>query len=38
MIISQVSSVQGGGPYVMFGDGQLAACKPISEVNSPPLP
>jgi len=27
----QVSSVQGGGPYVMFGDGQLAACKPISE-------
>eukprot|EP00238_Polyblepharides_amylifera_P010628 CAMPEP_0196579952 /NCGR_PEP_ID=MMETSP1081-20130531/25910_1 /TAXON_ID=36882 /ORGANISM="Pyramimonas amylifera, Strain CCMP720" /LENGTH=419 /DNA_ID=CAMNT_0041899685 /DNA_START=50 /DNA_END=1309 /DNA_ORIENTATION=- len=27
----QVTSVQGGGPYVMFGDGQLAACKPISE-------
>jgi len=27
----QVKSVQGGGPYVMFGDGQLAACKPISE-------
>eukprot|EP00241_Pyramimonas_parkeae_P006305 CAMPEP_0114244958 /NCGR_PEP_ID=MMETSP0058-20121206/11625_1 /TAXON_ID=36894 /ORGANISM="Pyramimonas parkeae, CCMP726" /LENGTH=414 /DNA_ID=CAMNT_0001357949 /DNA_START=41 /DNA_END=1285 /DNA_ORIENTATION=+ len=27
----QVASVQGGGPYVMFGDGQLAACKPISE-------
>lgn len=20
-----------GGPYVMFGDGHLAACKPISE-------
>eukprot|EP00959_Pyramimonas_sp_CCMP1952_P176420 3686730-Pyramimonas_sp.AAC.2 len=27
----QVASVKGGGPYVMFGDGQLAACKPISE-------
>jgi divinyl chlorophyllide a 8-vinyl-reductase len=23
--------VQKGGPYVMFGDGQLASCKPISE-------
>ncbi|GBG44104.1 hypothetical protein CBR_g77624 [Chara braunii] len=27
----QVESVKGGGPYVMFGDGQLCACKPISE-------
>mmetsp|Transcript_31623 Transcript_31623/g.100843 ORF Transcript_31623/g.100843 Transcript_31623/m.100843 type:complete len:230 (-) Transcript_31623:39-728(-) len=27
----QVESCKGGGPYVMFGDGQLAACKPISE-------
>eukprot|EP00854_Cymbomonas_tetramitiformis_P021113 gene21113-25350_t len=27
----QVKSVSGGGPYVMFGDGCLAACKPISE-------
>jgi len=23
--------VKGGKPYVMFGDGTLAACKPISE-------
>lgn len=23
--------VKGGKPYVMFGDGRLAACKPISE-------
>jgi len=27
----QVAPCKGGGPYVMFGDGQLAACKPISE-------
>ncbi|KAK3151620.1 hypothetical protein QOZ80_3AG0248230 [Eleusine coracana subsp. coracana] len=27
----QVESVKGGGPYVMFGDGRLCACKPISE-------
>lgn len=27
----QVESVKSGGPYVMFGDGQLCACKPISE-------
>lgn len=27
----QVESVKKGGPYVMFGDGHLAACKPISE-------
>ena len=26
-----MNALQGGGPYVMFGDGQLAACKPISE-------
>lgn len=30
-LAGQVKSVMGGGPYVMFGDGQLAACKPISE-------
>lgn len=29
----QVQSVQGGGPYVMFGDGKLCACKPISEAD-----
>ena len=28
---AQVESVKKGGPYVMFGDGHLAACKPISE-------
>lgn len=28
---AQVTSVQKGGPYVMFGDGHLAACKPIAE-------
>lgn len=27
----QVEVVKGGGPYVMFGDGALCACKPISE-------
>jgi divinyl chlorophyllide a 8-vinyl-reductase len=27
----QVESVKKGGPYVMFGDGKLCACKPISE-------
>tara|TARA_A100001037_G_scaffold284478_1_gene290912 strand:+ start:1464 stop:2789 length:1326 start_codon:yes stop_codon:yes gene_type:complete len=30
-LAGQVESVQKGGPYVMFGDGQLASCKPISE-------
>ncbi len=25
--------VKDGKPYVMFGDGSLAACKPISEAN-----
>eukprot|EP00270_Netrium_digitus_P013673 TRINITY_DN4570_c0_g1_i1.p1 TRINITY_DN4570_c0_g1~~TRINITY_DN4570_c0_g1_i1.p1 ORF type:complete len:444 (-),score=100.82 TRINITY_DN4570_c0_g1_i1:148-1479(-) len=29
----QVESVRAGGPYVMFGDGQLCACKPISEAD-----
>lgn len=29
----QVESVKSGGPYVMFGDGQLCACKPISEAD-----
>ncbi|CAN1164460.1 Divinyl chlorophyllide a 8-vinyl-reductase, chloroplastic [Linum perenne] len=27
----QVDLVKGGKPYVMFGDGKLCACKPISE-------
>ncbi|XP_072975473.1 divinyl chlorophyllide a 8-vinyl-reductase, chloroplastic [Typha angustifolia] len=27
----QVESVKDGKPYVMFGDGRLCACKPISE-------
>lgn len=27
----QVELVKTGKPYVMFGDGQLASCKPISE-------
>lgn len=30
-LAGQVDVVKGGGPYVMFGDGQLTACKPISE-------
>ncbi len=29
----QVATVKGGKPYVMFGDGTLAACKPISEAD-----
>lgn len=29
----QVESVKAGGPYVMFGDGRLCACKPISEAD-----
>lgn len=28
---AQVELVKDGKPYVMFGDGTLAACKPISE-------
>lgn len=30
-LAGQVDSVKKGGPYVMFGDGHLASCKPISE-------
>ena len=29
----QVESVKNGGPFVMFGDGRLTACKPISEAD-----
>lgn len=29
----QVEVVKKGNPYVMFGDGRLCACKPISEEN-----
>jgi divinyl chlorophyllide a 8-vinyl-reductase len=29
----QVESVKNGGPYVMFGDRKLCACKPISEAD-----
>lgn len=29
----QVELVKTGKPYVMFGDGQLASCKPISEAD-----
>ncbi len=29
----QIKLVQQGKPYVMFGDGNLAACKPISEAD-----
>jgi divinyl chlorophyllide a 8-vinyl-reductase len=32
-IAGQVEIVKGGKPYVMFGDGGLAACKPISEAD-----
>lgn len=28
-----MESVKNGGPYVMFGDGKLCACKPISEAD-----
>ena len=28
-----MESVKSGGPYVMFGNGQLCACKPISEAD-----
>jgi divinyl chlorophyllide a 8-vinyl-reductase len=30
-IAGQVDAVKNGKPYVMFGDGRLTACKPISE-------
>ena len=29
----QVESCRKGGPYVMFGGGELASCKPISEAD-----
>lgn len=32
-LAGQVKLVQDGKPYVMFGDGNLAACKPISEAD-----
>jgi len=30
-LAGQIEVVKGGGPYVYFGDGYLASCKPISE-------
>jgi hypothetical protein len=30
-LAGQVELVKQGKPYVMFGDGNLASCKPISE-------
>jgi len=30
-LAGQIEVVKGGGPYVYFGDGFLASCKPISE-------
>ncbi|NTU53516.1 MAG: NAD(P)-dependent oxidoreductase [Chlorobiaceae bacterium] len=32
-ISGQVESVKKGKPYLMFGDGRLTACKPISEAD-----
>ncbi|CAL5219283.1 g1086 [Coccomyxa viridis] len=32
-LAGQVELVKTGKPYVMFGDGQLASCKPISEAD-----
>lgn len=32
-IAGQIDIVKKGNPYVMFGDGNLAACKPISEAD-----
>ena len=32
-LCKQVQLVKTGKPYVMFGDGQLASCKPISEAD-----
>jgi uncharacterized protein YbjT (DUF2867 family) len=29
----QVENVKKGFPYIMFGDGHLASCKPISEAD-----
>jgi len=30
-LAAQIEPCKAGGPYVMFGDGELASCKPISE-------
>ena len=30
-VLRQVELVKTGKPYIMFGDGNLASCKPISE-------
>ncbi|GIL55397.1 hypothetical protein Vafri_10957 [Volvox africanus] len=32
-IAGQIDIIKKGNPYVMFGDGTLAACKPISEAD-----
>ena len=32
-IAGQIEAVRNGKPYVMFGDGRLTACKPISEAD-----
>ncbi|HHE32680.1 MAG TPA: NAD(P)-dependent oxidoreductase [Chlorobaculum parvum] len=32
-IAGQIEKVKNGKPYVMFGDGKLTACKPISEAD-----
>lgn len=32
-LAGQIELVKQGKPYVMFGDGNLAACKPISEAD-----
>ena len=32
-VLAQVKLVKEGKPYVMFGDGTLASCKPISEAD-----
>lgn len=31
VVSCQIENVKTGKPYIMFGDGQLASCKPISE-------
>lgn len=31
--VVQVENVKKGFPYIMFGDGHLASCKPISEAD-----
>jgi len=32
-IAGQIEKVRSGKPYVMFGDGKITACKPISEAD-----